>query len=455
MTTELTVIGGGPAGLAAATAASEAGVSTLLVDENERLGGQYFRQPRGEEATWIVDRSARQGAAAIAALRDSGVRTMSAATAVAAAPGRIEVDDGGTHRTLSSALLLAPGAIERVVPVPGWTLPGVVTCGAAQALVKMHGEPVGRRVLVAGSGPFLLPVAAALIRAGADVAGILEAQRLGRRAVAAAASSPDVLREAAGHLWALAAARVRLRTGWGVLRIYEGAQGLNVEIGQLDPEGAVLPGDTESVDCDAVCLSDGFIPSVELAELAGARVRFQPRSRTWAVEADPDTGATTAARVWAAGACAGPWSGARLSSVSGALAGSAAAGELAGRASPSSHPGPGRARSLAQRLDLAFPTRPAWYQRTTDDVIVCRCEDVDARTIREAARLSPEVSAVKRATRAGMGLCQGRTCQAAVAELTSAAAGKPLETVGRFTARSPVRPTRLGTLAAGEEPPAV
>lgn len=448
---DLIVVGGGPAGLAAATAASEAGVSTLLVDENEQLGGQYFRQPREGAADAIADRSARRGADAIATFGRSGALAMGEAAVYAAAPGGVEIDDGGTRRTLESALLLATGATERVVPLPGWTLPGVVTCGAAQALVKMHGEPVGRRVLVAGSGPFLLPVAASLIRAGAEVAGVLEAQRLGRRAVAAACSSPDVMREAAGHLWALAAARVRLRSGWGVLGIREGGRGLSVEIGRLDREGRPVAAATDSVDCDAVCLSDGFIPSVELAELAGASVRFQPRSRTWGIVSDPVTGATAAGRVWAAGACTEPWSGARLSAVAGASAGRAAARELTGGRSSSPAPDGSELR-LSRRLSLAFPTRPAWYERTDDEVIVCRCENVTAGAIREAARLAPDVNAVKRATRAGMGLCQGRTCQAAVAELTCAAGGRPIEAVGRFTSRPPLRPTGIETLAAAGEP---
>lgn len=447
---DLLVVGGGPAGLAAATAASDAGLATLLVDENGRLGGQYYRQPRGDGASAVMDRSSRSGASAIAALRESGARAMPAATAYGAAPGRVEIDERGEQRTIDSALLVATGATERVVPLPGWTLPGVVTCGAAQSLVKMHGEPVGRRVLVAGSGPFLLPVAAALIRAGAEVAGVLEAQRLGRRAIAAACSSPDVLREAAGHLWALAAARVRLRAGWAVFEIREGTRGLRAEIGRLDREGRRVPGETASVDCDAVCLSDGFVPSVELAELAGASLRFQPRSRTWGVAADPVSGATTAGRVWAAGACAEPWSGARLSAAAGQVAGLAAAREIAGGAADP--PAAGREERLSRRLSLAFPTRPAWYERTSDDVVVCRCENVTAGEIRDAARRAPDVSAVKRATRAGMGLCQGRTCQAAVAELTAAAGGLPIESVGRFTSRSPLRPTSLEILAAGAMP---
>ncbi len=449
MSSALTVIGGGPAGLAAATAAAEAGVATTLIDENEQLGGQYLRQPRGERPAGPGDRSARTGAAAIAALHEAGAEPLLGATAYTAAPGRVEVETERSGRTLRGGIVLAGGAVERVVPLPGWTLPGVVTCGAAQAMLKMHGEPVGRRVLVAGSGPFLLPVAAALIRAGVRVEMVAEAQRLGRRAVTAASSSPAVLGEAAGHLWALTTARTRLRTGLGVTRIEQRDGGLRVELARFDRGGDFDRRQSESVDCDAVCLSDGFIPAVDLGQLAGAGLRFLPGSRTWAIEADDDTGETAAPLVWAAGACVGPWSGARLSRVAGEAVGLHAASQLQGKPAPAPPPEIRKWRSLSRRLDRAFPTRPAWYRKTEDDVIVCRCENVDAGTIRAAASVSPDVNAVKRMTRAGMGLCQGRTCQASVAELTAATTGAPIESVCRFSARSPNRPTMLSTLASG------
>jgi NAD(P)H-nitrite reductase large subunit len=246
---------------------------------------------------------------------------------------------------------------------------------------------------------------------------------------------------------------VRLQTGWGVVRIDEGIRGLlRVEITKLDPVGRRIDGSSRAIECDAVCLSDGFIPSVEMAELAGAAVAFQPLSRTWTVAADPDSGVTSAERVWAAGACTEPWSGARLSASAGAAAGAAAARSLLHGPTVPTHGKDRAARRLSRRLSVAFPTRPAWYERTGDEVIVCRCENVTAAAIREAACVSPEVNAVKRATRAGMGLCQGRTCQAAVAELTSAVSGRPLPEAGRLTARSPLRPTSLVTLADGSRP---
>lgn len=450
MSAGLTVVGGGPAGLAAATAAAEAGLATTLVDENERLGGQYLRQPRGPLAGREPGSATRQGAAAIAALNRSGAQPLLGATAYAAAPGRVEVEAGSEARGLRGPVLIATGAVERVVPLPGWTLPGVVTCGAAQALLKMHGEPVGRRVLLAGSGPFLLPVAAALIGAGVRVPAVLEAQRLGRRAVAALCSSPAVMREAAGHLWALASARTRLRSGWAVTAIEPGGSGLRVSIARLRPDGAPAAEPGETIECDAVCLSDGFLPAVDLGVLAGAGLRHLPGSRTWALAAAE--GGAAAEGVWAAGACVTPWAGAKLSRAAGEAAGRDAAARLLGRPTPAPAPEVGRAGRLARRLDLAFPTRPAWYERTADEVVVCRCENVDAGTIRAAAALAPDVNAVKRATRAGMGLCQGRTCGAAVCELTAATAGVPVESVGRFSAREPQRPTRLATLAGRARP---
>ena len=453
---DLTVVGGGPAGLAAATAASEAGIATTLVDEQEHLGGQYFRQPRDLDSRGDRKKKEPHGAQEIGALRNSGAEYLLKSAVYSVSPGKVDIELPVGRRTLDSAVLIAGGATERVVPVPGWTLPGVVTCGAAQSMLKMHSEAVGRRVLVAGSGPFLLPVASGLIAAGAEVPRVVEAQRLGRRAVAAVCSNPEVTREAAGHLWAIASARSRLRTGWSVVRIDQRERGLRVLLAELDRTGAVrIGGSTEIVDCDAVCLSDGFIPSVDLGRLAGSDLRYLPGPRTWGLETRGFAGKTAADGVWAAGACVSPWSGARLSTQMGRLAGEAAAAELLGR--PVEGIGRRAARDtakagrLATRLELAFPSRAEWYERTADDVLVCRCENVDAGTIRQAAEVSADVNAVKRMTRAGMGLCQGRTCQASVAELTAGVAGLSIENVGRFSARSPDRPTTLATLAGASD----
>jgi NADPH-dependent 2,4-dienoyl-CoA reductase/sulfur reductase-like enzyme len=325
-----------------------------------------------------------------------------------------------------------------------------VTCGAAQALIKMHREPVGHRVVVAGSGPFLLPVAAALVRVGAVVVAVIEAEPFGRRAVSAICRQPSVAAEALRCGWTLAAARSRLRTGYGVARIADRAGGLSVAIAKLDRNGAPRGAQLETLECDAVCLSDGFVPSVDLGQLAGARLQFAPLSRTWAIAANPQTGRTGVDGLWAAGACLNPWAGARLATASGDAAGRDAASALLGRPPEPPPRELSTALTFSRRLAAAFPTKPDWYSRTADDVVVCRCENVDAGAIRRAAKTAADVNAVKHLTRAGMGVCQGRTCQAAVAELTARAGGDTIEAVSHFHARSPVRPITTAVLAGGE-----
>ncbi len=320
-------------------------------------------------------------------------------------PDGVELEAPDGWRTLNSAVLIASGATERVVPLPGWTLPGVVTCSAAQAMLKMHGEVVGRRVLVAGSGPFLLPVAAALIAAGARVPRVVEAQRLGRRAVTAVCSKPEVVREAAGHLWAIASARSRLCTGWAVVRIDQREKGLRVVLAQLEDGGALRPdANSEVVECDAVCLSAGFIPSVGLGQLAGSELRFLPGSRTWGLE--------TTGLEGTAGAC--PFALNPAGSTRAHFSPGLDTRELVSVRGPAldcppssapwrvrrqlqtcwnvRSPGSGeqlpairlRLAVLARKLELACPSRADWYERTTGDVVVCRCENVTAGAIRGA-----------------------------------------------------------------------
>src|SRR3954470_18382467 len=223
------VVGAGPAGLAAAVHAAERGAATVLLDSGARLGGQYWRHPQSaadlsgglhHDVETYRDLSRR-----LAALVDSGrvtvhlehqvwsVRADESGCTVAA------VDRRDPHRPAevclrAAILVLAAGAYDRQVPFPGWDLPGVLTVGGAQALLKGSGVAVGPRVLVAGTGPFLLPVATALAARGARVLGVHEANRPGRwlRHLPAAVSQPAKLAEAAGYALGLARHRIPLHT---------------------------------------------------------------------------------------------------------------------------------------------------------------------------------------------------------------------------------------------------
>jgi NADPH-dependent 2,4-dienoyl-CoA reductase/sulfur reductase-like enzyme len=451
---KVTIVGGGPGGLAAAAAAVDAGLQPTLVDEGHALGGQYLREPQTPAARSLEP--APGSARGLLELKRRAIGSpLVEAIAFDAAPDGVRVARDGTVTTMPLPVILAPGATERVVPIPGWTLPGVVTCGAAQALAKTFGVAVGARVVVAGSGPFLLPVACQLISIGACVVAVIEAGRPGLRLAGGLLRDAGRLREGAAYLSRLVG-RVPIMTRHVVVEI-RGQQSVEEAlIAPVDSCGRVRDARHRRLRCDAVCLSDGFLPATELGELAGVSVRWDPQTRTWNLAADRLTGTTDVPGVYAAGAAVEPFGGAQFAAAGGALTAYALAERL-GMALPERAQAQ---RAAAQRearrclvfasaLRGAYVTRPEWYQRTADDTIVCRCEDVRAREIRDAARSGvADVNLVKRWTRAGMGLCQGRTCGATVCELVAQATWRQADEVGRLRARPPLRPLPAATLAA-------
>lgn len=454
MTAGVTIVGGGPGGLAAAAAAADAGLRPTLVDEGRALGGQYLREPvtAAAQSLEITPGLAR----GLSELKRRPIGApLSEAIALDADRDGIYVAHREAITKLSLPVILAPGATERVVPVPGWTLPGVVTCGAAQSLAKSFGSPVGSRVLVAGSGPFLLPVACQLIAVGARVVAVVEAGRPGLQLAAGLVRDTERLREGATYLGRLVG-RVPIMTRHAVVEIRGADRVEEAVIARLDSEGRVRGGGRRRVRCDAVCLSDGFLPATELGELAGVGVNWDLEARSWHLAADRLLGYTKMPEVYAAGAAVEPFGGAQLAAASGALAAYTLAERLGVElSSPVQTRRAAAAQEARRRLQFAsvlrrvYTTRAEWYQRTLDHTIVCRCEDVHAREVREAAREGVgDVNLVKRWTRAGMGLCQGRTCGQTLCELVADAACREPDETGRLRPRPPLRPLPAALIAS-------
>ncbi len=342
------------------------------------------------------------------------------------------------HVLAPDALVLATGAHDRTLPFPGWQLPGVFTAGAAQALAKGERVAVGRRVLVAGSGPFLLPVAESLLGVGAEVVAVLEANpnstvrkgwskqpwRLARHINKAA----ELLRYAA----TLARYRVPYRMGRAVIEARGDDRVREVVTARLDPGWSVVPGTERTYQVDAVCVGHGFVPQPELAVAAGCVLDGG------FVRVDDDQ-RTTAAGVFAAG---------EITGIGGAVA-AAAEGAVAGHAAAGGEPDRGlrrardHTREFAKRLADAHPIGDGWSGWLRPDTIVCRCEETTVADLREAASdpVRAGSHALKLGTRAGLGPCQGRMCGPAVAELCGG-----IERHHRPIAQ----PIRLGELAEPE-----
>ncbi|MEG3630294.1 FAD-dependent oxidoreductase [Streptomyces poriticola] len=445
MRTDLAVIGAGPAGLAAALAADARGVRVALVDAAPGPGGQYYRQPaaglgarraRALHHRWRTWERLRDALAASDVTVLTGhhvwcVERRAGGFTVHALLGPAQEEPAAVH---ADTVLLATGGHEQVLPFPGWTLPGVVTAGGAQALLKGSLAVPGRTAVVAGTGPLLLPVATGLAAAGVRVAALVEAagpRRLARHTRALAGKLP----EGAGYAARLLRHRVRVLARHAVVRAHGDDRLTGVTVAALDTAGRVRPGTRRRLGCDTLAVGHGMLAHTDLAESLGCRLDGQ------VVAVDTEQ-RTSVPGVWAAGEATGV-GGAALALAEGHLAGRSVAARLHGSApgpAPAAVRSRSRLRTAAAALDSAYAPSPHWTEQVTDDTVVCRCEEVTAGDVRAARALGAgDVRTVKLLTRAGMGWCQGRVCGPAVAGLT----GCPPEPSRRPFAR----PVPLGVLA--------
>ena len=450
--TALLVIGAGPAGMAAAAAAASAGVAVTLLDEQPAAGGQIYRAveaaagPRGQ----ILGEDYLHGLGLVGALASPLVTHEKGATVWRVdSDGTVAYSQGGRGRLIrGQRVILATGALERPVPVPGWTLPGVMTAGAAQILLKQSGV-VPRRAVIAGKGPLLYLVAQQLIKAGHPPLALVEPRQ-----------TADLFR-ALPHLvgalkgWRTLAKGAPLLSDIkkaGVKR-YRGATKLAIE---GDKAASALAfdcgGRTHRIECDTVLLHQGVVPNTQITrslrlEHVWDRSQhcFRPKVDGW--------GATDLERIYVAGDGAGI-GGAKAAEQAGRLAALHAAAELAAISHEERDRQAAGIRKalraeLAVRpfLDAAFPPAPE-VLRPADGTIVCRCEEVTAGDIRGYAKIGCSgPNQTKAYGRCGMGPCQGRYCGLTVTELLAEANGTSADDVGYYRIRAPLKPIALGELA--------
>ena len=459
---DVVVIGAGPAGLAAAARAAALGADVGVVDAAAVPGGQYWRQPVGEALSGEVAHlhhglsRYRELAAQLSAIADAGgyYPRHSVWTVGRDAAGflvRAVTGTGADEREigiLGRRIVLAPGAYDRQIPFPGWDLPGVMTAGGVQALLKGHAVTAGQRVVVAGTGPFLLPVAAGLADSGATVVGVHEAASpLGwARHAGAVLRNAGKLGEGAGYARSLARHRVPVRTRSVVVEA-AGEEALErVTVARVSRNGKVVPGTTTVLEADVLAVGWGFTPQLELPLALGCDTRTDVDGSLVCVVDDEQR--SSVPDVFVAGEACGV-GGADLAVVEGEIAGTAAAGAqvtdrklLRRRAS---------LRGFAAAMHAAHPVPQGWTDRLPDETVLCRCEEVTVGRARESLGMGAEdARSAKLLVRPGMGWCQGRVCGYATACLMAEWTGTPTSP-SALAGRPIASPLRLGTLAAGEE----
>jgi NADPH-dependent 2,4-dienoyl-CoA reductase/sulfur reductase-like enzyme len=458
-TCDLAVIGAGPAGMAAAVTAAGLGLSVAAIDEQAAPGGQIYRNvlasPQAERLGPDYLHGAELARGFLAAKEIS--RYPETTVWMISADGEIGLRDGGGRIVLlrAKATIVATGALERPMPFPGWTLPGVMTAGSAQVLLKSAAVVPADGVVLAGSGPLLYLVAAQLLDLGVRPGAIVETTPRANTLAAArhwraAMGGTATLFKGLKLLARLRAARVPM---------VKGATGLVAEAG---PDGLVArlkyrSGDRErSVACGLLLVHQGVVPNVQITRALDLPHDWDAAQRCWRPRLG-EWGDTALPGIFVAGD-GGGIGGALAAEEQGRLAALAAACRIGRIDQPerdrrAALPRRALERHLAVRPFLDTLYRPADDAVIPpDETVVCRCEEVTAGEIRRCVAdgcVGP--NQVKSFARPGMGPCQGRMCGLTVAEIVAAARGLPVAEVGYYRLRQPLKPVTLGELAQMEE----
>lgn len=449
---DLVIIGAGPAGMSAALEALTHGVSVLVLDRQEQPGGQIFRSvgQAGPEKRNKLGADYARGFALTTAFLNSEAEFLGGASVWHLSPGRVYFSRAGESMAVTARyILIATGAMERPVPVPGWTLPGVMGAGAADVLLKSASLIPKGPVILCGNGPLILQTAVHLNEFHVPVAGVVLTgdpfnvfRALPR--LPGALSRPLYM----GHGLTMG---LRMLTG---ASCRFGAENLSI---RKEHEAFSVTfrsrGRMRTLQGGSVLLHEGVVPETRITRLARLRHAWNRIQRYWHADTD-QWGSTSLEGILCAGDAAGV-RGADPAMAGGRLA----ALEVCRRldrlvlderdAAARPYLGVFRRGGLMQGfMDRVFAPRPSNLQ-PADEAVVCRCEELTAGELRKtilSGCFSPD--GLKAQARPGMGTCQGRMCSAAVAEMIANANAVPLERLAPYHAQLPLVPLSLGELAA-------
>ncbi len=442
------IIGAGPAGLAAAEAASRSGAEVALIDSASKKGGQYWRH-RNSVKGYKSDRADQlfakiENASSVTHISDATVWSIEMQGGLY----RVNYLQGGQESSLTAEkLIIATGAYDRSLPFPGWDLPGSMTPGAAQSLLKGHDLLPGKRIIVAGTGPFLLPVATGLAESGAEIVGLYEANNPLRWLLSAHALllNPSKFLELVYYAKLLRRSKIAPRFNQSVTRFSDGLatiSGVNsrLQIGKKK---------SQTLSADVVAVGWGFLPDLTLGGIVGCAQKVDSDGTT-IFEVD-DQQRSSVRNIWIAGEATGI-GGADLSLIEGEIAGLSATGQSIRSTLRLNRI---RKQIFANALKRSYPVKDGWQSWLEEDTTVCRCEEVKMSEICESVtELGAEDSrTAKLFTRAGMGLCQGRVCSRNVSEIVAGLTHCPITDGERIALsnRPIASPISLGLLGDGKK----
>jgi NADPH-dependent 2,4-dienoyl-CoA reductase/sulfur reductase-like enzyme len=450
---DLLVVGAGPAGMAAAIEAARAGLAVTVVDEGGGPGGQIYRGILDGDTAWRERLGADYAAgrplaeAFMAARVERHFRTSAVMIERQPEGFAVALSGGGQAQLVATrTIVIAAGALERPFPVEGWTLPGVMTAGAAQTLLKANALVPEGPLVLAGTGPLLLLLAAQLARLGVRPEALLDT------------TPASNWRAGLPHLPAFLAGP-SFAKGLGLLRearkatpIIRGVTALAAEgDGRLAAVSFTANGRERRMVARALLLHQGVAPQLNLAMASGVAYRWREERLAFEPHLSR-TGESAIPGLFLAGDCAGV-AGAEAARLSGARAARAIASRLGRTVAPDGLEAQHRRALRGRRFIDALYRPAAGFRSPADDVVVCRCEEVTAGEIRRIARAGAQgPNQAKAMSRAGMGPCQGRLCGLTVAEIMADERGLSPGDIGHYRLRPPVKPMTLGEIAMLVEP---
>ena len=456
---DVAIVGGGLAGLAAADRLARCGARVVLLDDNAQPGGQYLRGGRAAGGGW--DPLKRRGLELIDRVASIGVDIRRGAEVLGIEPGfELLAAQGGELSTVRcERVLLATGARERFMPFPGWTLPGVMSTGAAQILIKQSGVLPARQTLVGGAGLFLNAVAGDILKNGGRVSAVVD-----EAALSTGLPRPGLVfgawrkfAEGGAVLARLLASRTPMFSRTRIVAARGDDCLREVVTARVDRSGEVVAGTERTLAAGALAVGFGFTANIEAARLAGCEVVHNEDLGGWVVRVDAEletsvAGIYAAGEITAVGGAAKSWTEGRLAADAILRrAGFLKPGELQAETTALRRRRNGQmafARYFNSRHTFGPGYMARWVRGLADEVPLCRCESVTLGDVRRAVAEGFETPAgVKKATRCGMGICQGSTCRTILAEVLAALTGRSVAQVPLPSVRMPLKPVFLGTLA--------